>query len=267
VSPIIENIRFTYINARETIQPVSEMQVAAVTTKKTPSKRTSSSPIKVMSRSEWGADESLRLYTGDSLEPELVKLDPDYYDKFKDELQIEKKITTDANGKLLTWPLEYAKNISKIVIHHTATVKNLDDPKKALRDIYYWHTISKGWGDIGYNYIIDQQGNIYEGRYGGEKVVGAHAGKANVGSIGIAMLGNYQENEVPEPVITSLVQLIKNKTSMYGIDPEGKSNFRGEDMPNIIGHRDVMSTACPGEKLYAYLPTIRSLVKKDLRRK
>lgn len=266
VTPSIENIQFTYINAKEKVQATSTSIMAAQdTSKDAAALTTKKTSLKVISRSQWGADESIRLYKDDLPDPQLVSVSGDYEEKFSDELKIKKKITTDAKGNKLTWPLEYPEKISKIVIHHTATSKNLNDPKQAIRDIYYWHTITRGWGDIGYNYIIDQQGNIYEGRFGGEGVVGAHAGTANVGSIGIAVLGNYQENDVPEPVITSLAALLKAKTSQYYIDPMGSSAFRGEVIPNIIGHKDVRSTSCPGEKLYAQLPAIRAMVKGEFK--
>lgn len=267
VTPVIENIAFTYIHANEKTSVVSEDMIATVgpvneelVTKHIENKN-SVRGIKVISRSEWGADESLRLYTDDRPEQQLVALESDFEEKHAGELKLAKKVTKDsATGKELTWPLEYPAKVSKVIIHHTATTKNLDNPKQAIRDIYYWHTITKGWGDIGYNYIIDPKGNIYEGRYGGDGVVGAHAGSANIGSIGIAVLGNYQDNEVPEPVLQSLKALIKAKTDKYKIDPMGSSKFRGEIVPNIMGHRDVRSTSCPGEKLYAQLDALRSQI-------
>ena len=62
------------------------------------------------------------------------------------------------------------QKIKKIIIHHTATSK-IDDPEASVRAIYYYHAVSRGWGDIGYNYIVDQNGKVYEGRYGGDGVV------------------------------------------------------------------------------------------------
>lgn len=264
-TPLVENIKFTYISASErvtlqneglvaTVGPVSSDLIAS-------NVNTQNTSVKIISRSEWGADENLRIYNGTNPAAKLVSIESDFAQKYASELKIKKVVTQTPDGKDLTWPLQYAEKVTKIVIHHTATSVNLDNPKQAIRDIYYWHAISKGWGDIGYNYIIDPKGNIYEGRYGGDGVVGAHAGRANIGSIGIAVLGNYQENDVPQPVIDSLVALIKQKTAQYGIDPTGKSSFRGEMLDNILGHRDVMSTACPGEKLYDKLPLIRVAAK------
>ncbi|MBU0667804.1 N-acetylmuramoyl-L-alanine amidase, partial [Patescibacteria group bacterium] len=262
VTPVVENIEYTYINAKDAR---SGSIVATLTPiKSLVGKSTAAGnqqALKVISRGEWGADESLRLYTSDRPDPQLVKLEDDFYKKYANELVITKRVATTAEGNDLTWPLEYPETVSKIIIHHTATTKNLDNPAQAIRDIYYWHAISRGWGDIGYNYVIDQQGNIYEGRYGGDGVVGAHAGKANIGSIGIAVLGNFEDSEVPEPVTRSLSALIKAKASKYNIDTMGYSMFRGENLPNVIGHRDVMSTNCPGEKIYELLPTLRALAK------
>ncbi len=221
-------------------------------------------PLKIISRAQWGADESLRVYNpATAVPPQLVTLDPNFATKFANELKISKTITTNSKGQLLTWPESYPEKVTKIIIHHTATTANLDNPKQAIRDIYYWHTMVKGWGDIGYNYIIDQQGNIYEGRAGGEGVIGAHAGEGNNGSIGIAVLGNYQNQDPPEAVVTALVKLIKVKAKLHGINTEGFSEFRGKNLPNIMGHRDIMATECPGDHLYALLPLIREMSKAD----
>lgn len=220
--------------------------------------------LNIISRASWGANEALRVIDPEIVtDPVLVKFEDDYYTKFANELKVARKITTNPQGEELTWPITYPEKVSKIIVHHTATTKHLDDPKRAIRDIYYWHTVSKGWGDIGYNYIIDQQGNIYEGRYGGEAVVGAHAGRGNHGSIGIAVLGEYDQTDPPQPVIDSLTALIKEKTQQYGIDPTSATTFRGENYPNIMGHRDIGKTACPGEKLYNLLPVIRQMAKAD----
>ncbi|HLG25706.1 MAG TPA: SpoIID/LytB domain-containing protein [Candidatus Gracilibacteria bacterium] len=276
VTPLIENMEFTYIHARDAGSGQGEKSPVMSATISSPSFTTFSAlgttagasstvavkttpGLKILSRSVWGADESLRQYTEDRPPEQLVKLESDFKEKFSNELKIARRVETDASGKELTWPLEYPEKVSKIIIHHTASTKNLNDPKQAIRDIYYYHTIGRGWGDIGYNYIIDQQGNIYEGRFGGDGVVGAHAGRANVGSIGIAVLGNYQNNDVPEPVIKSLTALIKEKAARYGISPSGSSSFRGAVLPNVMGHRDVMSTSCPGEKLYKQIPAIIAL--------
>lgn len=269
--PIIENLTFDYINTPNptgtnsagvtNIMALNNNRLVATTSPLVGLDTANYQGLRVISRSEWGADESLRLYKETNKEPELVKLESDFGERYADELKIVRTVDKDSQGRFLTWPLEYPAKVTKIIVHHTATTKDLDDPKKAIRDIYYWHTMSRGWGDIGYNFIIDPQGNIYEGRAGGDSVVGAHAGRGNVGSIGISVLGNYMDTEVPAPVQQALIQLINAKSIQYGIDPMGSSSFRGEVLPNIIGHRDIMSTSCPGDKLFARLNFIRVAVK------
>ncbi len=270
LSPVVQNLKFTYINTsnsdtslqKNSIMFAAMPPTSSTTTSDKVALDTSLNGIHIISRAEWGADESLRVYKSSNPAPSLVISEPDdYLKKYADELKIVKTVATDAQGNTLTWPEQYPAKVTKIIIHHTASTQDLQDPMKAIRDIYYFHTITRGWGDIGYNYIIDQQGNIYEGRAGGDGVVGAHAGPGNIGSIGIAVLGNYQDNDVPEPVIHSLVALIRAKTQQYNIDPTGNSMFRGQNLPNIMGHRDIMSTSCPGDKLYAQLPAIRLAAK------
>lgn len=215
--------------------------------------------LDIIPRSAWSADESIRIWDESRPKSDAKPMDMEYTEKFSDELELAKKIETNAAGQILTWPLEYAKKISKFIIHHTASLKNLDNPALAIRNIYNWHALGRGWGDIGYNYIIDQQGKIYEGRYGGEEVVGAHAGKSNTGSIGVAVLGNYEENDAPEAVINALAKLISAKSAIHNINPLGSSLFRGSVSQNVLGHKDVGQTLCPGKYLYEKLDIIRKL--------
>jgi len=269
LSPVVQNLQFTYINSttsQSQVQRKGALFAASVPAPSTAANQvamdTSLSGVHIISRAEWGADESLRIYKSKNPAPtHVVGESSDYATKYADELKIVRTVSKDAQGNQLTWPQEYPSKVTKIFIHHTASTVDLDDPMKAIRDIYYFHTITRGWGDIGYNYIIDPQGNIYEGRAGGDGVVGAHAGPGNIGSVGIAVLGNYQDNDVPEPVIHSLVALINAKSKQYNIDPTGTSMFRGQNMPNVMGHRDIMSTSCPGQHLYDQIPAIRLAAK------
>ena len=255
-SPIIKNLEWTFIRAGKLVSASA-----------TPIPRYSSSEYIALaadksgaiSRNRWGANESYR-YMGDNYtEPELVALSDDFYETYADELGYSRVVEEDSKGDKYKWPLQYPEEVKKFIIHHTATTKTLDDPAQAIRDIYYYHSVSRGWGDIGYNYIVDPNGKVYEGRYGGEGVIGAHAGSGNHGSIGIAVLGNYEENEVPAKVVAGLSKLISAKAKIHGIDPDGKSIFRGKKTYNVLGHSDFMSTACPGANLYAKLPIVREL--------
>lgn len=268
LSPVVSNLEFTYVHAK----PV-ETQKAAIylpqikmlaDTGTVKVASTAGTGFKVISRSGWGADESLRFLGTDKPAGEMIAMDGGAEKETTTSGNLSKTVSTDTGGKTLSWPLAYPEKVSKIIVHHTATTRNLDDPAQAIRNIYYYHSITRGWGDIGYNYILDQKGNIYEGRYGGDGVVGGHAYNYNVGSIGIAVLGNYEENQVPQPVIDSLSNLIKIKSTKYGIDPEGSSTFGGKMLPNVIGHRDVGATACPGKNMYSLLPAVRKMAKGGL---
>ncbi len=146
------------------------------------------------------------------------------------------------------------------VIHHTVTSNNPTDPAYIVRAIYQYHALSRGWGDIGYNFLIDRQGNIYEGRKGGDGVVGVHAGDYNYGSIGIALMGDYRTVEMTPAMKEALVSLMAWEADRFGINPLETSFFVHRDFPGVVGHRDLWSTICPGDKVYKALPEIRQLV-------
>ncbi len=164
----------------------------------------------------------------------------------------------------------------KFIIHHTAGDPGTSDPAATIRSIYYWHAVVLGWGDIGYNYLIDQNGNIYEGRAGGDGVVGGHAYRSaacaaarfggsqneagfNRGTIGIAVLGDYESDLSLNSVVkTALQNLIGTKAALFGINPSGSSYFVDNTYPNVIGHQNVDCTSCPGVNLESKLSSIRS---------
>lgn len=221
----------------------------------------------VVSRADWDADESYRYMENNDSTPQLVELDPDFYNKYSNELKYSKVVEADEKGNKYKWPLQYPEKVEKVIIHHTATTGNLDDPAQAIRNIYYYHAITRGWGDIGYNYVVDTKGNIYEGRAGGEGVIGAHAGPGNHGSIGISFLGDYEANEVPEAALVRASKFIYKKAKIHGIDVGSSSEFRGKIRPNLFAHRDIMSTDCPGQYLYDKLPIIRILAGQLLNQK
>lgn len=258
--PLVKNPEWTFINTEETAHVSAEPtpQYSANTTDPTYLALTSVS-TNVVTRSQWGADEDYRYLESNDIDPVLVETDPGFYEKYKEELKYSKVVTKDSSGNKYKWPLQYPEKVSKFIIHHTATNGNLDNPEQAIRDIYHYHAITRQWGDIGYNYVVDQDGKIYEGRYGGEGVIGAHSGPGNTGSVGIAILGNYENTPVPENIIASVSNFIGKKAKIHGIDSAGKSYFRGQEMPNIFGHKDIMSTTCPGVYLYEKLPAIRVL--------
>ncbi|MBF6613234.1 MAG: S-layer homology domain-containing protein [Chloroflexi bacterium] len=175
------------------------------------------------------------------------------------------------------WTPKY-KRVTNIIIHHTATSNKDTDFAARVRAIWYYHTNTRGWGDIGYNYLIDPNGVIYEGRAGGQDVEAGHAYPFNSNSMGIGMIGNYMTVAPSAAAQASLIDLISWKANQRGIDPLGTGTFTGYTdcggtvtytRPNIAGHRDFKGTACgqgfntstcPGDKLWSMLPQIRAAV-------
>jgi len=219
-------------------------------------------------RAEWGADESLRLSKNLSHGSKWYQVEINSLPK---ELRPETIRRTDKNGNALFWPIMENKNIAKFVIHHTA--ENLQtergrSAKEIMRAIYRYHTITKGWGDIGYNFVIDRFGNVYEGRAGYEKnkriPVGAHATFRNVGTVGISLMGNFETEEPTKAQINVLALLISDLGRQLNVDPLGNSVFHGKKMPNIITHAQVAAhghgTACAGRNMHSKMPQLRKKV-------
>ncbi|HEX6379655.1 MAG TPA: N-acetylmuramoyl-L-alanine amidase [Acidimicrobiia bacterium] len=185
-----------------------------------------------------------------------------------------------ADESMRKGPQEFAP-ISKLVVHHTVTPNDDPDPAQTVRAVYAYHTRHNGWNDIGYNFVVDQQGRVYEGRWArvyrpgeapngedesGRGIIGAHAKAVNPGTVGIAVLGDYSGGYVPPgPALDGLVRALAWKAARHGIDPKGTAPFTAKDgsqrtFPNISGHRDVGETGCPGSRLYERLPEIRQRV-------
>lgn len=222
--------------------------------------------LKVIPRAGWGADEVLRYKNSEPV-----------------------------------WSEEYA-DVKKIIIHHTAGSTGADNPLNTVQAVYKWHARNLGWGDVGYNFLVDPSGNVYEGRYGGDGVIGGHAYDSsrevgwNRGTIGIAILGTYGgwvdeqkqgyylehptyypqgrvknerlkdgkwqiylEDGLSPAAEDSLTSLIAAKSLEFDIEPIRVSEFQGKSLPNVVGHRDVGSTNCPGDYLYNKLPEIRQI--------
>jgi peptidoglycan-N-acetylglucosamine deacetylase len=198
----------------------------------------------VIPRAGWGADESLRFNTA---------------------------------GKEV-WPPTFWP-IQKIIVHNTETQNFDPDPAGTIRRIYHDDARDQGLGDISYNFLIDEEGRIYEGRhsrqYGrgqsptgqdqlGNGVAGAHAYGNNQGTVGIALLGNLGLLDATPRARASLEHLVAWITATHHIDPFGSSTYRNPTtgktaaFPNIAGHRDVNATDCPGQTFYMTLPRVRA---------
>lgn len=175
------------------------------------------------------------------------------------------------------WKPKY-RRVTHIIIHHTATSNDDTDWAARARAIWYYHANTRGWGDIGYNFLVDPSGVIYEGRYGGDDVEGGHSYPFNTGAMGVGMIGNFMA-AAPSPAAQSaLIDLISWKATQRGIDPQGSGPITGYTncggvvtytRPNIAGHRDYKgnacgrdfnSSTCPGDQLWGMLPSIRDSI-------
>ena len=175
-----------------------------------------------------------------------------------------------------TWRPEYLPTIKAATLHHSADGNNYSqaDVPAIMRSIYHYQAVTLGWGDIGYNVVVDKFGRAWEGRKGGldQPVVGAHAGGFNQYTFGVSMLGNYDVTEVPDATKEKVAQLIAWKFKIYGVKATGTTQLTQVggggttarwapgttvSLPTIFGHKDTGSTACPGKYGYAQLPWIR----------
>jgi hypothetical protein len=149
------------------------------------------------------------------------------------------------------------------VVHHTAGSNNYSasDVPAIIRGIYRYHVTGNGWDDIGYNFLIDKWGRIWEGRYGGvdKPVVGAHALGVNSQTYGASILGDFTSTAPTSAALTAQAKLAAWKLGLSYIDPTARTTLDGYGtFPTVNGHRDTYSTSCPGQKVYDKLPWIRS---------
>jgi hypothetical protein len=190
----------------------------------------------VVRRWEWGADESARFVAG-----------------------------------VEVWPAEYHA-IDLLVIHHTNTCNDDPDPRARMRAVYANHCTAKGWGDIGYHFVVDEAGTVYEGRVGSAVVrssddgrplgvVGGHVLGFNRGSLGVALMGTLEDVVPTELAWKATVGLLAGLCAWHGIDPMGAVRpgvFPRCGFPPIVGHGDLADRTCPGSSLYAMLPDLRA---------
>lgn len=168
----------------------------------------------------------------------------------------------------------------KIVVHHTASPNSVKNPAATVRFGYELHVIGRGFTDIGYNFLIGPDGEIFEGRrarkYGkgevhtgedgsGNAIIGGHSKGRNAGTCGIALIGNFMKTPPSAAAIQSLIHLAAWEAQRHRIDPLGNDEFVATDstklvFPNIVGHRGIGSTLCPGTKMAASMPWLRKQV-------
>jgi len=169
----------------------------------------------------------------------------------------------------------YARTVQLAIVHHTAGTNAYSASQSAaiVRGIEVYHVKGNGWNDIGYNFLVDKFGGLWEGRGGGidRPVVGAHVLGFNSGSTGVALIGDFGGGPAPGAAIDGAGRLLGWKLSLTGVDPTGTNNFRSGDpssgakypagtvvnLNNISGHQDANYTDCPGQA-EGQLPQIRT---------
>ncbi len=153
-----------------------------------------------------------------------------------------------------------------ITVHHTAIPGGTNPPdpaqdQKKLLDIQHMH-VGKGWGDVGYHFLIGSEGTIYQGRP--LPWMGTHA-PPNSFNIGVNVIGDFHTKEYPNNAqLNSLVRLTTWLADTYDMDPLAKIDIYGQSNLSVVGHRDWGATACPGDRLYALLPSIRDKIRAGL---
>ncbi|MGJ5833186.1 peptidoglycan recognition protein family protein [Streptomyces ossamyceticus] len=215
---------------------------SAVVIGPSPAAAAPAAPYTLLTRRDWGADETLRFA---------------------------------ADGREL-WPPEYHP-VQTLTVHHTADGSTDPDPAARVRAIYREEAVgADDYGDIGYNYLIDENGRVYEGRWsgtdgtpahdaGGRLVTGAHVQGYNSGNVGIALLGTLTDRPASAAARATLVRLLAELAERHRIDPLGKVAYRNpvsgvsRVAPAIGGHRHWANTDCPGS-LYTAMPSLREEV-------
>jgi hypothetical protein len=155
-------------------------------------------------------------------------------------------------------------------VHHTVNANTYTraEVPALLRSIYAYHVRVRGWSDIGYNYLIDRFGRIWEGRYGGidRAVVGAHTLGFNDDSFAASAIGNYELTRPSKATLQAYAALFAWKLSLHGVDASSTRQYvTSRWFRAINGHRDAAATACPGRYLYDKLPAIRTMAAADQR--
>jgi hypothetical protein len=181
------------------------------------------------------------------------------------------RLSWGADESIRRAPPRYADAVHFAIVHHTAGSNSYTRAQSAaiVRGIQIYHVKGNGWDDIGYNFLVDKYGQIFEGRYGGmdRPVIGAHALGFNPGAVGVSVIGDYGTSQISAAAKASLEQLLAWRLDVAHVDPlsvvsriSGGSPKFPRGVPVLVravsGHRDVNFTDCPGNALYAQLPQI-----------
>jgi N-acetylmuramoyl-L-alanine amidase len=180
------------------------------------------------------------------------------------------RLAWSANERITRPPL-YAADLHLALVHHTAGSNRYTKAQSAaiVRAIQLYHVRGNGWNDVGYNFLVDKYGQVFEGRAGGvdKNVVGAHAEGFNTGSVGVALLGNYTGTGASKAALDAIARLLAWRLDLAHVDPLsslsvpslGNAKFPAGApvfLRAISGHRDTGFTSCPGRVLYGQIPRI-----------
>ena len=172
---------------------------------------------------------------------------------------------------------EYSDTVKAAFVHHTVQSNSYSPSESAalIRSDYLYHVRTRGWNDIGYNFLVDRYGRVFEGRYGGvtRAVLGAHAGGFNTNSTGVALLGTFTTSRPTGPMVAALERLLAWKLDLTHVDPRGLSVLTSAGGANvrypagrrvvvhtILGHGSTSYTTCPGSPTLRLLSGIRTAV-------
>jgi hypothetical protein len=176
-----------------------------------------------------------------------------------------------ANEAIRRAPPTYARTMQLGLVHHTAGSNSYTASQSAaiVRGIEIYHVKGNGWNDIGYNFLVDKYGQVFEGRYGGidKNVIGAHAEGFNTSSFGVALLGTYQSVAPTAAEKTALVNLLAWRMDIAHVDPLSTLTFTSGGngrfpvgtpvfLRAVSGHKDTGFTSCPGAVVYGMLGTL-----------
>jgi hypothetical protein len=172
---------------------------------------------------------------------------------------------------------EYSDTVKAAFVHHTVQSNSYSPSESAalVRADYLYHVRSRGWNDIGYNFLVDRYGRVFEGRYGGitRAVLGAHSGGFNTNTTGVALLGTFTTARPTAPMLAGLERLLAWKLDLTHVDPTGLTVLTSAGGANvrypagrrvvartILGHGSTSYTTCPGSPTLRLLSSIRSAV-------
>ncbi|MDO4887446.1 MAG: N-acetylmuramoyl-L-alanine amidase [Actinomycetaceae bacterium] len=190
--------------------------------------------------------------------------------------KIQPRSAWGADESRMTWRPSYT-TFQGVIVHHTAGSNNYTQAQVpgVIRGIYSFHAVTRGWGDVGYNVLIDKYGGRWEGRSGTlaspdtQMVTGAHAAPRNAGTMGISVLGTFDNSNRPtNTILNAITDVAGWRFAISGVNPSSQGTMTvpsgtgaaltpGSVLPRIVGHKDVASTACPGS-IYGYLDLIRT---------